>query len=37
MLDEMDHQMQDIQKDIKAVQDRQKHYADAKRSLRTFD
>lgn len=37
MLDEMDHQMQAIRKDIKAAQDRQKHYADAKRSVRTFE
>jgi len=37
MLDEMDHQMQTIRKDIKAAQDRQKQYADAKRSVRTFE
>jgi len=37
MLDEMDHQMRAIRKDIKAAQDRQKQYADTKRSVRTFE
>ena len=32
----MDEQMQAVHKDIKAAQDRQKEYADTKRSDRTF-
>ena len=36
MIAEMDEQMQDVRKDIKAAQDRQKEYADTKRSDRTF-
>ena len=36
MIAEMDEQMQAVRKDIKAAQDRQKEYADTKRSDRTF-
>ena len=36
MLEEMDEQTRLIRKEIKAAQDRQKHYADAKRSERVF-
>ena len=36
MIAEMDEQMQAFRKDIKAAQDRQKEYADTKRSDRTF-
>jgi hypothetical protein len=36
MLEDMEEQTKAIRKDIKAAQDRQKHYADAKRSERTF-
>ena len=36
MLEEMDEQTRLIRKEIKAAQDRQKQYADAKRSKRIF-
>lgn len=36
MIEEMENQTKAIRKDIQAAQDRQKHYADEKRSDRTF-